>query len=327
MTRPNELKLDLPVDIANNVVSTTGKVWDILEASYLGNLEKIKQLIGECPELAFAQYNYMPPIHFAVREGHYDLVKYLLSLGACDPGYKTYPFQDNLVTVAEDREYRDIGMLLSDYAQDFERQKFRGDNGGIHFKRTEIEKEFESAVDRGDVEKVAQMLTSQPDLALDETFFWSEGILMMPVKDGNFSMVDLLMRYGAKVPDILKWTKAYYFETYSHAAYIMQKGMNPNTRSWQEVTILHDIAQKGDVQKASLLLQYGANINPVEEEYQSTPLAMAARWGHTEMVTFLLEKGADPHKSGATWSTPLSWAVSKGHTDIEKILRATVELH
>lgn len=63
-------------------------------------------------------------------------------------------------------------------------------------------------------------------------------------------MIDLLTRYGTKVPDILKWTQFYYFEHDDGAAYIMEKGMNPNTMSWHHVTILHDMAQKGDLLKS-----------------------------------------------------------------------------
>jgi ankyrin repeat protein len=134
-------------------------------------------------------------------------------------------------------------------------------------------------------------------------------------------MIDLLMSYGAKVPSILKWTQFYYFERLDGATYMMEKGMNPNTMSWHHVTILHDMAQKGDIEKATLLLKHGANINPVDEEYQSTPLGMAARWGHIEMVKFLLEQGADPNKSGAAWATPLAWAIKKGHSKIAGLLK------
>ena len=132
--------------------------------------------------------------------------------------------------------------------------------------------------------------------------------------------MELLMSYGAKVPNILKWAQFYYFERYDSAVYLMEHGMNPNTMSWHHVTILHDMAVKGFIDKAELLIKHGAVIDPVDEEYQSTPLGMAARWGHVEMVEYLLSKGADPNKSGAQWSTPLAWARKKGHKEIENIL-------
>jgi ankyrin repeat protein len=102
---------------------------------------------------------------------------------------------------------------------------------------------------------------------------------------------------------------------------MMERGMNPNVMSWHHVSLLHDMAQKGYIRKAELLISHGAEINPVDEEYQSTPLGMAARWGHLEMVELLLRHGADPNKSGADWARPLSWARRKGFGEIEQVLK------
>lgn len=306
--------------LSNGMVSTTTNVWNTLVASKEGNLAKVMELVDRYAELIYAQYNYTPPIHFAVREGHTDLVRYFLDNGAHDPGYKIYPFLDTLQTVAQDRGYDEIATLLNEYATDNSRHKFKGDNGEIHYKRTELQKEFEKAVYDEDFGATEKILKSHPESAKDETYFWGEGILLFAAKENNRAMIDLLMRFGAKVPPILKWTQFYYFERLDGATYMMEKGMNPNTMSWHQVTILHDMAQKGDIEKAELLLQYGADINPLEEEYQSTPLGMAARWGHVEMVKYLLRQGADPNKAEAPWAKPLAWAKKKGHIAIEEIL-------
>jgi ankyrin repeat protein len=76
------------------------------------------------------------------------------------------------------------------------------------------------------------------------------------------------------------------------------------------------MAQDGDIAKAALLLDHGADIDALDEEYRSTPLGMAARWGRLDMVIFLLERGADPNKSGAPWATPIRWAQRKAHQRI-----------
>jgi len=306
--------------LSNNVVSTTTEVWSILVASKRGDIETVKKMGNECHELLFAQYNYTPPVHFAVREGHLDLVKYLLEQGAHDPKYKIYPFQESLQTIANERGYNDIESLLNEYASDPSLQKYKGDNGEIRYNRTELQLEFQHAVDKNGYKKVEAILKEHPEFATDETYFWGEGILLFAAKENNHKMMELLMSYGAKVPNVLKWTQFYYFERYDSAVYLMEKGMNPNTMSWHHVTILHDMAQKGQIKKAELLIKYGADINPVEEEFQSTPLGMAARWGQTEMVEYLLSKGADPNRSGAPWSTPLAWARRKEHSEIENIL-------
>jgi ankyrin repeat protein len=320
MLQPIELKKDLPVVLSNGILSSTGKVWEILKASKEGKLEKVRALVNECPALAYAQYNYAPPVHFAVREGHTELVSYLLGLGAHDPLYKIYPFQESLQTIAGDRGFSHIVSQLNEYAGIPAAQQYKGDNGAIQYNRTAAEKQFEKAVAKEDIERTEQILKEHPEFALDETFFWSEGILLFAAKENNRRMIDLLMSYGATVPAVLKWTQFYYFEKMDAATYMMEKGMNPNVQSWHHVTLLHDMAQKGDIAKAALLIKYGADLNRVDEEYQSTPLGMAARWGYAEMVNFLLKQGADPGKSGAEWSTPQAWAVKKGHREIEKIL-------
>ncbi len=148
----------------------------------------------------------------------------------------------------------------------------------------------------------------------------------MPAKENKRKLIDLLIKYGATVPAVLKWAQKYYFEHNEGAAYIMANGMNPNTMSWHHVTILHDMAQNGNIAKADLLIQYGASLNLTDEEYQSTPLGLAARWGHIEMVKYLLKQGADPKKAGAAWATPLAWAKKKGFSQIAAILqKATTE--
>jgi len=277
-------------------------------------------MTDECPQLIYAQYNYTPPVHLAVREGHVDLVKFLLDNGAFDPGYKTYPFLEDLFTITADRNHSEIAGLLEQYRNSQLASTFKGDNGKIDYNRNELQQEFEKAVNDEDLEKTGAILKQHPQFALDETYFWGEGILLFAAKENNRKMIDLLMSYGATVPSLLKWTQFYYFERLDAATYLMAKGMNPNTMSWHHVTILHDVAQKGNIPKAELLIQYGADIDAVEEEYQSTPLGLASKWGQTEMVKFLLDHGADPNKAGASWATPLEWARKKGHTEIENIL-------
>ena len=321
MLQPVELSSELPMKLSNNVISTTTKVWKILVAGKNGDLETVRRAGDECHELLYAQYNYTPPIHFAVREGHIEMVEYLLANGAHDPAYNIYPFLESLQTVANDRGHFEIEALLNEYAADPSKHKYKGDNGEIDYKRTELQSEFENAVYKSKLASVEEILQQHPEFAKDETYFWSEGILLFAAKENNRKMIDLLMGYGARVPKVLKWTRAYYFERYDSAVYLMEKGMDPDTMSWHHVTILHDMAQQGDIQKAELLIKHGADINAIEEEYQSTPLGLAARWGQTEMAEYLLKQGADPNLSGALWSAPVAWARKKGHQEIESVIK------
>jgi ankyrin repeat protein len=509
-------------------------VWEMLSASRAGDLDRVKALVSRRPELARCEYNYTPPIHFAVREGHLSLVRYLLDEGV-DLNYKTYPFGDSLLTMARDREYHqiaellldtlsqrfplregisglleaahngDISRLKSELASDpslatasndtgetalhkaaegghlsaimalldaganpdavrsdglrpincalrhqrqdplhagllagallargagyniylaaifgdreYVRDALSRDPALANFEDTSHARPISAAARRNDFEMVKLLLNhgadpslpeagaplgealwtavyqkqkgmarlllehganpntapessgsallharNDPELtrlllqygaedksddrhplqlligdnklaeverllqephALDrqESAFWGEGILSGPANGGNRDMLELLIRHGARVPDISKWGRYYYFKHTDIAAFLMDNGMNPNHMNWHHVTLLHDMAQAGDIPKASLLLDHGADINALDEEYRSTPLGLAARWGQREMVAFLLDRGADPNKSGAPWATPLAWAGKKGHNDIEADLR------
>jgi ankyrin repeat protein len=82
------------------------------------------------------------------------------------------------------------------------------------------------------------------------------------------------------------------------------------------------MAWEADLRKAVLLLDHGADIDAVDDELRSTPLGSAARWGRREIVQLLQDRGADPNRAGASWATPLAWAVKKGHSDIAAMLRS-----
>lgn len=320
MVQLAEVKLNLPIVLPGGQLSTTLQVWELLTASRDGDLARVKAIVNDCPAMAYAQYNYTPPVHFAVSEGHTSLVQYLLSLGALDPAYRTYPFGDSLVTMADDRGYTEIAALLQDYLHDPSRVKFKGDGGEHKYIRTEEQTAFEQAVDKGEIDIVKQILAAHPEYALDETFFWGEGILSMPAHDNRIDMLGLLLQYGACVPPVSKWGREYYFKHYEPAKFLLENGMDPDHITWRRVTLLHDMAQLGNIQKATLLLHHGATVDPIDEEYYSTPLGLACRWGHAEIVELLLSHGADPNKSGAPWSTPMAWAEKKGHTAIANML-------
>ena len=321
MIQPLEMKETHPIKLHDGRLSTTTDVWNMLSVSRDGDLAQVKDLVQRCPGLITCQYDYTSPLHLAVREGHVEIVSYLVGRGALDPTYETHPFRDSLVTVAEDRDYDVIGRFLKESLADPKLTRAWGDTGGIDYGKEKIQIRFQKLVNENKHAQVEVMLKDRPQLAVDETAFWGEGIMAMPAKDGDRKMLELLMGYGARVPDISKWGARYYFKHYDTAAFLMENGMNPNHMNWRQFTLLHDMAHVGDIPKARLLLDHGANINAADEEYRSTPLGFAVRWRNRDMVALLLDRGADPNKSGAAWATPLAWARKKGHADIQADLR------
>ena len=69
-----------------------------------------------------------------------------------------------------------------------------------------------------------------------------------------------------------------------------------------------------------LFLEFGADIDVVDEEYRSTPLGWAARQGQDDVVELLLERGADP-SGGEAWARPLAWAERRKHGKIARRLK------
>lgn len=279
MIQPLEMKETHPIKLHDGGVSTTTEVWNMLSASFDGDLSRVAALLDLSPGLLICQYDYTSPLHLAVREGHNDLVRYFVERGALDPTYKTHPFLDPLIIVAEDRGFEEITQILQQALVKPELTREWGDTGGIDYGKDEVQARFQQLVNDNQHAEVETMLKERPELALDETAFWGEGILSMPAKDRDYQMLEILMNHGARCPDVSKWGARYYFKHYETAAFLMEKGMNPNHMNWREFTLLHDMANVGDVPKARLLIDYGADVNNVDDEYRSTPLGYAARWG------------------------------------------------
>jgi ankyrin repeat protein len=87
-----------------------------------------------------------------------------------------------------------------------------------------------------------------------------------------------------------------------------------------EVKILSESVDKGDITKIEKAIQAGADVN-VRYKYGFTPLLIASRNGHTEVVKLLLTAKADVNAAHKTQGiTSLLIASQKGHTGIVKLL-------
>jgi ankyrin repeat protein len=263
----------------------------------------------------------MSPLHLAVREGHVGAVRLLLRRGAANPKYVTYPYNETLLTMAEDRGQGAIVSLLTDALAQPDLRDDIKDSGEIDYGKDERRRRFETLVDTGATGAAEEMLRDRPELAFDEFAFWSEGLLSMPAHGRQHEMIDLLLRHGAQVPEMTKWGREYYFKHFDTAVFLMDRDMSPHHRNCHGTTLLHGMAQLGALAKAQLLIDRGANLDTIDREFQSTPLGFAARWGRRDVAALLLERGADPNAAGAPWALPLTWVRRKGHVELAAELR------
>ncbi|KAJ6485270.1 ankyrin repeat-containing domain protein [Mycena vulgaris] len=82
---------------------------------------------------------------------------------------------------------------------------------------------------------------------------------------------------------------------------------------------LQAAAARGHTEIVSILLEKGADVNAAGGRYGSS-LQAAAAGGHTEIVSILLEKGADVNAAGGRYGSSLQAAADQGHTEIVGIL-------
>ena len=102
---------------------------------------------------------------------------------------------------------------------------------------------------------------------------------------------------------------------------LIEAGFDPNRPDWQGRTALHHYAGRGDIPNARLMLEHGADIDALDDQYHGTPLAWAARKGHEDMVRFLLSDGANSAlPRDLPPATPRARARAAGHEGIVSIL-------
>ena len=156
------------------------------------------------------------------------------------------------------------------------------------------------------------MLAANPELADDTE------ALSRAAGSGHEEFVRLLLQYK---PDLARKVSPG-AKTKAIAELLVANGADPSKPNWLRITELHETSRRGDVEKATMLLDLGADINARDEDICSTPLGWAAKFGKKLMVELLLRRGAaleladDPE-----WATPLKWAKRRGHNEIVELLK------
>ncbi len=153
------------------------------------------------------------------------------------------------------------------------------------------------------------------------------------------AMLDVLLARAVPVPPVVNACRSYLWRRPNMTRRLLEAGMDPNLPNWQWTTPLHELAQtnpmgvrKGRTSpeqrrerslratRIDLFLEFGADLEAIDEEYRSTPLGWAARAGQQDAVRLLLARGADPN-GGEDWARPLSWAERRGYAGIVRALR------
>ena len=296
-------------------------------AAAFGDTRRVREYLDAEPSLAnFRDTCDRLPISIAAGRGHHEIVELLLERGA-DPNAPEpdAPRGKALLEAAFHGHAATARLLLEHGAdpngnvdstgtafhharKDPELYELMKSYGG----RADIIPPISAAVNANNLKRVDEILTQNPEEIANAK-------LGNPARRGRLEMVKLLLKHGAAISGT---NHGSFFRVCETAEFLLEKGANPNYRNWQGISPLHSIAHEGDVRRAGLLLDYGAEINAIEPEYCSTPLGLACRAGHAPMAEFLLRRGADAGLQHAhPWARPLAWAEKKGHPEVARILR------
>jgi len=128
------------------------------------------------------------------------------------------------------------------------------------------------------------------------------------VRSNDLSLVDRLIKAGAKANTENRYGVTPIFLACQNASgavveRLIAAGVNANTTGPEGETALHTCAHSGNVDAAKVLLAHGASINAGDSWRGQTPLMWAAAQRHPQMITVLVEAGADVNAR----STIIAW--------------------
>ncbi len=313
-----------------------GAYCDICTACHIGDLERVKELLDQDPTLANRVSDYVTyyvgsgaPLKNAAAQGHIEIVKLLLERGA-DPNLREEGVAPNghaLYSAVANKHFEIAKLLLKHGAHPNPEVESSADAlsraiSNLDQPMTDLLCSYGAArgvhllAYSGDVQTAAAAFAANPALANDPE------ALANAAGQGQEAFVRLLLHYQPDLPRRVSfpaWSVG--AKTRELNELLFEHGMNPSQPDWLLVTPLHHFARTGDLEKAALFIEHGADLHARDEDICSTPLGWAAKYGRGHMVEFLLKRGAKPNlPDDPPWATPLAWATRRGHTEIVEFL-------
>ncbi|CAG7635116.1 hypothetical protein PAESOLCIP111_03627 [Paenibacillus solanacearum] len=313
-----------------------GAEYDACKAAAVGDAAYLASMLEADPSLIHAANEIgKRPLGYAARSGHVDTVKLLLAHGA-DPNApeRDAPRGSALWHAVAGNHGECVNLLLAHGADPNAMLESSSNPLGIAMSKGYdslisllyahgATLKLDAACWLGRIDLAGEIVGADPSQVHTGGDY---GPLCMAAGGGHTDIVRLLLRAGADL------NAPWYANNYmgyavdagmGMARLLLEAGADPNHANWLGVTYLHKAAWLGHAEWAELLLEYGADLNAIDDEYRTTPLGWAAKYGKTDLVRLLLDRGADVAlPADEPWSQPLAWAERKAYEEIAELLRS-----
>lgn len=312
--RPDELESERPYGLW---LSRGCDVWDAICAARTGDLVMLRRLLEHDSRLA----RYGEPLHFAVREGHYEVVHVLLDAGA-DPDALGIG-GENLATVARDRGHEALASLLASV-------RGRGART-VPADGPREDHPIHAAAASNDVDAVVRMLDADAHLVGRDDRKGATP-LHRAVRASAHAAIAVLLDRGADIharhgsgPGDPAGYAPVDFQPIDLALFGREGGDLETARLLLAGGAAYDLsiaAAFGDLARITIVLHQDPARVREARPWGKRPLSVAVDFGHDAIVRLLLERGADP-----TW--PEGPDASRGfalHSAARQGNRAMVEL-
>ena len=279
---------------------------DVLDAARAGNLELIKTLLIDDPNLVSVSSSdlWRKPLHEAVSSGHKDVTEFLLANGAN-------------VNAEDEQGNTPLHLAASEGRKDVAEQLL-ANGADVNAKGKQGNTPLHLAASGGKKDVAEQLLANGADVNAKD-------------KQGNTPLSWVKSSRHKDIAELLRQHGGHDFREILDAARegdleLMKALLNQDPslalcKTNDGLTPLHWAASSGHNGAAELLLANGANVN-AEDSRGDTPLHLAASAGCTNVAALLLANHADVNAMNDNGKAPL-WYVTVGGAveDLADLLR------
>jgi len=261
---------------------------EIHDAAENGNLEKVKALLKDNPDLVFSKdTNGTTPLNCAVERGHKDVAELLLANKADVNARDRFGSTPLIFAVWNSKDV--VELLLTNGAD-------------VNAKDEDGNTPLHGAAGSGNIGIVELLLTNNADV--NATNSDGETPLHWATGRGNRDVMDLLRQHGGQDPIAVAFN------------------IKTPTNSVATDNRIFDASKSGDLDKVMALLKENPDFVSSIDRLGNTPLHIAAEKNQKFIVEFLLESKADVNAANYYGNTPLHNAAGGGYWDVAVLLLA-----